>query len=91
MSDTKISDDPNRLSFQGLMSNRRFLILALMAVVGVGFYLNWGWLAAFGAAPIILALAPCAVMCGLGLCMKGGSKYCASKTNPTEEPGIQRD
>ena len=50
MSDTQIPDGSNRLTLQGLMSNRRFLILALMAVVGAAFYLNWGWLAAIGAA-----------------------------------------
>tara|TARA_R110001599_G_scaffold222239_1_gene421223 strand:+ start:465 stop:635 length:171 start_codon:yes stop_codon:yes gene_type:complete len=49
-----------------------------MMLIGGGMALNWGWLAAVGAAPLILALAPCAVMCGLGLCMKGGAgKTCA--------------
>jgi hypothetical protein len=35
--------------------------------------LNWGWLTAIGLAPVLVSLAPCAAMCGLGLCMKGGS------------------
>lgn len=91
MSDTKTSFDPNRLSLPRLVSNRRFLILAGMAIFGAGAALNWGLLTALGAAPIILALAPCAVMCGLGLCMKGGSKSCSSKANPTAESVIQRD
>ena len=57
--------------------NRRTLIRSA-ALIGGGMALNWGWLAAVGAAPLILALAPCAVMCGLGLCMKGGAgKTCA--------------
>lgn len=84
MSDTKISDGSSRLTFQGLMSNRRFLILALMAVVSAAFYLNWGWLAAIGAAPLILALAPCAVMCGLGVCVMCNSNSCDKKNSPTE-------
>ena len=61
---------------------RRGLILSAMAVIAAGFWMNWGWLTAIGAAPLILSLAPCAVMCGLGICcMKSGSKSCASKSN----------
>lgn len=61
---------------------RRGLTLATLVLIGAGLALNWGWLTAVGAAPLILSLAPCAVMCGLGLCMMGGSKSCASKSNP---------
>lgn len=57
------------LTLGGRLS-RRSALLAL-ASVGVvsGMYVGWGWLAAVGLAPIILALAPCAAMCALGLCM----------------------
>jgi hypothetical protein len=38
--------------------------------VGIGVYFGgWGWLVAGGAAPIILSILPCLVMCGLGVCM----------------------
>jgi hypothetical protein len=47
----------------------RGLTIAGIAAIAIGLALNWGWLVAVGAAPIILALAPCAVMCALGLCM----------------------
>jgi len=30
--------------------------------------LNWGWLVAAGIAPVLVAVAPCAIMCALGLC-----------------------
>jgi hypothetical protein len=53
----------------------------LLAVVatGAGLAFNWSWLVAAGVAPILLALAPCAAMCALGLCMsKMGGKSCAS-------------
>jgi hypothetical protein len=46
-------------------------------VLIVGLFVNWGWLVAIGATPILLSLAPCAIMCGVGLCgmkMMGGSK-----------------
>jgi hypothetical protein len=56
----------------------RWLLLAIGALVLIiGATLNWGWLVAAGIAPILIAVAPCAIMCGLGLCamkMMGGSK-----------------
>ena len=70
---------------------RRGLMLAAMALIGAGLALNWGWLTAVGAAPLILSLAPCVVMCGLGLCMTCRSNSCASKTNPAGEPDPTRD
>lgn len=54
---------------------RSWLAGAAIAVVG-GAALNWGWLVAVGAAPLLLALAPCAAMCALGLCMKRGGDGC---------------
>lgn len=62
-----------------LATRRRVLFLAAASVVGGGMALNWGWLTAVGAAPIIVSLAPCAAMCGLGLCMKGGAGSSCSK------------
>src|SRR3546814_3497068 len=57
------------------LGGRRGLILLAVAVLGAGTVLNWGWLVAIGVAPILLALAPCAVMCAVGVCaMKGGGK-----------------
>jgi hypothetical protein len=56
----------------------RWMLLAIGALVLIiGATLNWGWLVAAGIAPILIAVAPCAIMCGLGLCamkMMGGSK-----------------
>jgi len=57
---------------------RRALIFLAVAVLGVGAAFNWSWLVAIGVAPILLALAPCAAMCAVGLCMKGGGKSCSS-------------
>jgi hypothetical protein len=47
----------------------RGLIVSGIAIVSVGLALNWNWLVAVGAAPLILSLGPCAAMCALGLCM----------------------
>lgn len=61
------------------LSGRRGLILLALVLVSAGLFLSWGWLAAAGIAPILLALAPCAAMCALGLCMnKMGGKSCSS-------------
>lgn len=61
------------------IGKRRALILLGIALAGAGIAVNWSWLAAIGVAPIILALAPCAAMCALGLCMNQmGGKSCSS-------------
>jgi hypothetical protein len=68
------------------LGGRRGLILLAVAVLGAGAALNWGWLVAIGLAPILLALAPCAAMCALGLCaMKGGGKSCSSGDQSAKE------
>lgn len=70
---------------------RRGLVLIAMALIGVGMATNWGWLTAIGAAPLILSLAPCAAMCGLGLCMKGVSKPCNDETGAMPAPADRND
>ena len=59
------------------MTNRWVVLELGSVVVIIGAALNWNLLVAAGIAPILLALAPCAVMCTLGLCamkMRDGSK-----------------
>lgn len=48
---------------------RTAVIGAALGVVTAGLAMNWSWLVATGIAPILVAIAPCAVMCALGLCM----------------------
>lgn len=58
-----------------LRGPRGLAALVLPALV-VGAALNWSWLVAVGIAPLLLTVLPCAVMCGLGLCLNkitGGS------------------
>jgi hypothetical protein len=58
-----------------LRSPKGIAVLATSALV-VGAALNWSWLVAVGISPLLLTVLPCAVMCGLGLCvnrMTGGS------------------
>ena len=61
------------------VSARRGLIVLAIGIGGAGMAMNWGWLVAVGAAPILPALLPCAAMCALGMCLKkGGGKSCSS-------------
>jgi hypothetical protein len=50
------------------LGNRWGLLAAGILVLTIGAALNWSWLVAAGIAPIILSLAPCAIMCAVGLC-----------------------
>lgn len=70
-----------------LLQDRRvmFGIAAIVLVAGAVF--NWGWLVAIGVAPLLLAFAPCAAMCALGLCaMGGGKKDAAPQGNAGDGP-----
>ncbi|CAM4199518.1 hypothetical protein [Palleronia rufa] len=88
------ANDPapaRRIGRRWLPLDRRGLIIAGIAIAGAGAALNWGWLTAVGAAPLLLALAPCALMCALGLCMKGGGNACDAKADPAATPGRQEE
>ncbi|WP_331374763.1 hypothetical protein [Sinorhizobium chiapasense] len=65
---------------------RRGLIMLGALVLGLGAVLNWSWLTAAGAAPLLLSIAACVAMCALGLCMNRmmGSPNSASSTVPPE-------
>lgn len=52
-----------------------WLIGGAVLAVPLVLYAGWDWLAATGLATILVAVAPCLVMCALGLCMgRGKSK-----------------
>lgn len=70
--------------------NRKVLAVLALAIVGAGLALNWGWLVAAGIAPILLALAPCAAMCALGLCMSQmGGKSCHAGKDGANTVGVE--
>lgn len=50
------------------LANRWGLLAAGILILTVGAAFNWSWLVAAGIAPVLLSLAPCAIMCALGLC-----------------------
>lgn len=61
--------EKSRSAVPAFLTNRRGLILAaaLASIIGLAF--NWNWLVAVGIAPVLIAVLPCLVMCGFGLCM----------------------
>jgi hypothetical protein len=69
------SGDPSPFSSFSLGGRRTWLAVGAVALVGSA-ALNWSWLVAVGVAPLLLAIAPCAAMCALGLCMKQGTDGC---------------
>jgi hypothetical protein len=63
-------------------------VIALIALaVVIGGALNWSWLVAVGIAHLLITVLPCAVMCGLGLCMnKIAGRSCSTETRSVEMP-----
>ncbi len=51
------------------LGGRRGIIILAVIALGAGAVLKWDWLVAAGLAPLLIALAPCALMCAAGLCM----------------------
>lgn len=69
------------------LGGRRGLLILAAVIITAGLAMNWSWLAAIGVAPIIIALAPCAVMCGLGFCMMCRSdNSCSSEGSDASNP-----
>jgi hypothetical protein len=50
------------------LGGRVGLIVLTVALLAAGVATSWSWLVAAGIAPLLLALAPCAAMCAIGLC-----------------------
>ena len=68
MKDTSLKRDVLAALRYYLGTRRAILTLGGAALVG-GLALNWNWLVAIGAAPILLSTLPCLIMCGFGVCM----------------------
>lgn len=67
------------ISIAHLGRNRLVLGAVALAVIASAAAWQWSWLIAFGVAPLLLSVAPCAAMCALGLCMhRVGNRSCRS-------------
>ena len=51
----------------------RSLAAAAVVLAAPALWFGWPWLVAAGLAPLIIAMAPCAVMCAVGACSMGKS------------------
>lgn len=74
-------DIGNYIRYQ--LRGRRGLIAAAVAVAVPALWIGWPWLVVAGIAPILIALAPCAIMCALG--------YCAMRTGSNSNQGEASD
>jgi hypothetical protein len=84
---TPAKDSPVRKSagkVRDWLTRPRGLIVVAIAVIGAGLALGWNWVVAAGLAPLLLAVAPCAAMCALGLCMMANGNPSRTKQGATE-------
>ena len=77
----------SRCGWRMVLGRNGWLLLA-GAIILAGAALSWGWLTVIGATPrfLALALAPCAVMCGLGAREPGGKTGCTSESRNSSNP-----
>jgi hypothetical protein len=66
------------------LTRPRGLIVVAIAIIGAGLALGWNWMVAAGLAPLLLAVAPCAAMCALGLCVMAKGNQSRTKQGSTE-------
>lgn len=63
----------------GLGRPRLMLATTALGLITAVAAWQWSWLVAVGIAPLLLSAAPCAAMCGLGLCVhRMGGRTCGS-------------
>lgn len=74
------NDDSPPLALQARLG-RSGIAISAMAITGAGMALNWNWFTAIGAAPLILSIAPCAVMCAAGFCAMCRSTGCEAASS----------
>ena len=92
MATTRLPDAPDTSLARDLLAAARYyvggrrglVVVAAIALAG-GLWLGWPALVAAGIAPFLVALAPCAVMCALGLCMGHKGKSGSAKA---DRPGL---
>ncbi len=78
-------------SIRRRLGGRRSLVIGGGAVVAAGLASAWSWLGAIGVAPILISLAPCLVMCALGMCMQrmtSGSGSSEAQTEADARPNV---
>lgn len=59
--------------------------VGLAALIVLGLVLNWHWLVAAGALPILFGVLPCLAMCALHLCSTGKGNTSTAPTQPSNQ------
>jgi hypothetical protein len=81
---------PLRLAIARLGRSRLAIGAAGLGVIAVAAVWQWSGLVAIGVAPLLLSVAPCAAMCGLGLCMhRMGRGSCGAAAS--QAPAMQTE
>lgn len=66
-------------------SDRRVLLAAAVAIGGAALWFGWPWLVIAGIAPLLIAFAPCLIMCGAMCAMKACCKPTKTTTATAAE------
>ena len=70
---------PRPFSIARLVRSRLLIGAATLGAIAATAAWHWSWLVAIGVAPWLISAAPCAAMCGLGLCMhRMGGRSCVA-------------
>lgn len=69
------------------LRRRRGLIVGIVTLAVAGLWFSWPWLVVAGIAPILIAIAPCAIMCALGLC---GRHFVSGANQPEAGSNVTR-
>lgn len=85
-----LANDVTELMHVWFGGRRGLLAGAALMLTGV-LSLNWNWLVAVGIAPLMAAVLPCLVMCGLGVCMNRlmGSSCESAPASDTPDPASE--
>lgn len=70
-----------------LRIGRRTGLTSAAALVAGAAAFGWPWLVAAGAAPFLLAIAPCVAMCAAGACMAGIGRSRPTAAAPHDPAG----
>jgi hypothetical protein len=72
------------------IASRWGLTIGGTAIVVAGLALGWNWLTAVGLAPLIIGVAPCLIMCALGICMMSrGSSSSATQNSIDQQKSVE--
>lgn len=74
-------------SMNSWASDRRVLLAAAVALGGAALWFGWPWLVIAGIAPLLIALAPCLIMCGAMCAVKACCKPTKKTTATAAEAG----